>query len=84
MEILMFKAATKIQPIKTKRLCAGAYVTTNTAPVAHIEKCGDGDGWSVSYENYSGRWASKRECLDLLEDTATYAETDHLYPISIV
>ncbi len=66
--------------IKTRRICPGAYVTRNTAPVARIEK--EEFGWRVSYGDYSSAWPTKAECLSLLESVATYG-LDHEYPIVI-
>lgn len=57
--------------VTTTRIAAGAYKTTNTVPVAHIERCYDGDGWTVSYDGDSSRWASKKECMSLIESISS-------------
>ena len=67
--------------IKMRRICPGAYVTRNTTPVARIEK--EEFGWRVSYGDYSGLWATKAECLSLLESAATYYKSDYAFPISV-
>lgn len=63
--------------VKTRRICAGEYETTNTVPKARISKSMDGDGtWNVSWGNYDGSehsgyygvWDNKKECLLLIED----------------
>ncbi len=67
--------------IKLRRICPGAYVTRNTAPLARIER--EEWGWRVSYGEYSGLWATKAECVSLLESAAWYHESDHAFPIKI-
>ena len=62
--------------VKTRRICAGEYETTNTVPIARISKSMDGDGtWNVSWGEYDGSdnsgyygiWDNKKECLWLIE-----------------
>ena len=61
--------------VKTRRICAGEYETTNTVPIARISKSMDGDGtWSVSWGGYDGGlsgyygvWGNKKECLSLID-----------------
>ena len=41
--------------VKTRRICAGEYETTNTVPIARVSKSMDGDGtWNVSWGKYDG------------------------------
>lgn len=67
--------------IKMRRICPGAYVTRNTSPVARIER--EEFGWRVSYGEYSGLWATKAECISLLESAATYDDVYYAFPITI-
>ena len=61
--------------VKTRRICAGEYETTNTVPIARISKSMDGDGtWNVSWaplanglSGYYGIWDNKKECLSLID-----------------
>ena len=54
--------------VKTRRICAGEYETTNTVPIARISKSMSGDGtWNVSWGDYVGVWGNKKECLSLIE-----------------
>ena len=63
------------QHVKTRRICAGEYETTNTVPIARISKSMDGDGtWNVSWGGYDGghsgyygAWGNKKECLSLIK-----------------
>ena len=64
--------------VKTQRICAGEYETTNTVPMVHISKSMDGDGtWHVSrgdydggHSGYFGYWANKKECLRMIESVS--------------
>ncbi len=67
--------------IRLRRICPGAYVTRNTTPVARIEK--EEFGWRVAYGEYSGLWATKAECIDLLASAATYYEWYYAFPIKL-
>ncbi len=54
--------------IKTHRICAGYYETTNTTPVAYVSKSMDFENtWQISYGDVVGKWGSKKECLQLIE-----------------
>ena len=77
------------EKVKTRRICAGEYETTNTVPIAHISKSMDGDGtWNVSWDDYdvghSGVyeiWGKKKECLSLIESISEHftSETHNNY-----
>lgn len=67
--------------LKLRRICPGAYVTRNTTPEARIER--ESWGWRVSYGEYSGLWATKAECVGLLESAASYHASYHAFPIKI-
>jgi hypothetical protein len=65
--------------VKTRRICAGEYETTNTVPIARISKSMDGDKtWNVSWGEYYGTdnsgyygvWDNKKECLLLIESVS--------------
>ena len=64
--------------VKTRRVCAGEYETTNTVPMARISKSMDGDGtWNVSWGDYDGGhsgyfgiWGNKKDCLYLIESVS--------------
>ena len=62
--------------IRTKKLGAGDYVTTNTSPVYYISKSYDGSNtWILHDELYdmcgSGHysiWDTKRDCLEVIKE----------------
>ena len=70
--------------VKTTCLCPGAHKTTNTSPVAYIERAYDDPStWFVKYGDYAGRWASFAECKSLIESVASIDDDSHSYPITI-
>ncbi len=62
--------------IKTKKLGAGDYVTTNTNPVYYISKSFDGGNyWTLHDEDYDKAgdgyysiWDTKRDCIEIIKE----------------
>ena len=62
--------------IRTKKLGAGDYVTTNTNPVYYISKSYDGGNYWTLYDEtydmcgsgYYSTWDTKRDCLEVIKE----------------
>ena len=63
--------------IKTKKLIAGAYVTTNTSTKYYISKSVSGENyWVLTDESYDGgllnghfsTWDTKKDCIEVIAE----------------
>ena len=62
--------------IKTKKVGAGYYETTNTNPIYYIEKSYDGGNyWTLCDEDYHrfgdgyfSTWETKRDCIEIIKE----------------
>jgi hypothetical protein len=62
--------------IRTKKLGAGDYVTTNTSPVYYISKSYDGGNYWILHDElydmygsgYYSTWDTKRDCIEIIKE----------------
>ena len=65
-----------IMRIKTKKVGAGYYETTNTNPIYYIEKSYDGGKyWTLCDEDYHrfgdgyfSTWETKKDCIEIIKE----------------